>query len=265
MVTKLCLRSRTLLLSPPTTHSLTPPTLTPLLPHSHRYSSPIFPIKMSAQIVEHIVLFKVKPDTDPSKADSMVNALNGLRSLDQVLHLTVGPLHRIRSSPFAFTHMLHSRYRSKDDLDAYSGHPAHVGVVAASVRPICEDIMAVDWTAETGPVEPAPGSAMRLNILKLKEGLGDSERKELLGVIGGIKDRFPAIDQISVGENFSPARAKGFSICSIAFLPRLSELEALDSDSNSELVESEKSKFRGMLESVMVLDYVIPQLQGASL
>ncbi|KAF8406801.1 hypothetical protein HHK36_005922 [Tetracentron sinense] len=39
---------------------------------------------MSAKTIEHIVLFNVKDDTDPSKVTSMVNGLNGLSSLDQV-------------------------------------------------------------------------------------------------------------------------------------------------------------------------------------
>lgn len=92
----------------------------------------------------------------------------------------------------------------------------------------------------------------------------DTEKKrEILGVIGGIKDIFPSIDQISFGENFSPARAKGFSIASIAILPGLSELEALDS--NSELVNLQKDKVRDLLDSVIVLDYVIPKPQNASL
>ncbi|XP_052180584.1 stress-response A/B barrel domain-containing protein UP3 [Diospyros lotus] len=220
---------------------------------------------MSAQIVEHIVLFKVKPETDPSKIDSMVAGLAGLSTLDPVLHLSVGPLHRNRSPAFSFTHMLHSRYKSKDDLDAYSGHPAHVSVVTERVRPICEDVMAVDWVSDglAGPVAPRVGSAMRVTFLKLKEGLGEKERGEVLSVIGGVKDGFPATEQISYGENFSPARAKGFSIGSIAVLPGVSELEALDAD--SDLAESMKNKVRDLLESVIVLDYVIPQQQSASL
>ncbi|KAA8523303.1 hypothetical protein F0562_009726 [Nyssa sinensis] len=211
---------------------------------------------MASQIVEHIVLFKVKPDTDPLKIDSMINGLNALNSLDQVLHLTTGSLLRTRSSSFNFTHMLHSRYKSKDDLNSYSAHPSHMAVVNESVRPICDDIMAVDWVADdlTGPVVPRPGSAMRVTFLKLKEGLGDKEKQEVLGVIGGIKEYFGSIDQLSLGENFSPARAKGFSIASIAILPGLSELEALDS--NAELVNSQKEKARDLLESVIVLDYL---------
>lgn len=220
---------------------------------------------MSSQTIEHVVLFHVKDDTDPSQVNAMVNGLNGLNSLDQVVHLTAGPIARNRSSSFNFTHMLHSRYKSKQDLDDYSAHPDHMGVVKSSVLPICDDIMAVDWVAVdiNGPVVPRSGSAMRFTLLKLKEGLGETEKNEILGVIGGIKDCFGPIDQLTCGENFSPARAKGFSIASVAVFPGLNELEAVDS--NTEMVALQKEKVKEHLESVIVLDYVIPQPQSASL
>ncbi|KAJ7955963.1 Stress responsive A/B barrel domain protein [Quillaja saponaria] len=233
------------------------------------HSSPSnYSIKMSTQTIEHIVLFKVKDDTDPSKVNAMVNGLGGLHSLDQVLHLKVGPILRTRSSSFNFTHMLHSRYKSKDDLNAYSAHPDHVGVVKGSVLPICEDILAVDWVAEDlqgGGLVPPPGSAMRVSFLKLKENLGDEVKNEILGVIRGIKDNFEQIRQLTYGENFSPARAKGFSIASIAIFPGLSDLEAVDS--NEELVNLQKEKVREHLEGVLVVDYLVPssQAQSASL
>ncbi|XP_059633202.1 stress-response A/B barrel domain-containing protein UP3 [Cornus florida] len=251
----------------PLTSSSSSSRLRPLLQHFKPYNTIRSPpsIKMSTQIIEHIVLFKVKPDTDPSKVTAMVNGLNALSSLPQVLHLTTGPLLRNRSSAFTFTHMLHSRYNSKDDLNAYTAHPSHLAVVGESVRPICEDIMAVDWVVDdlSSPLVPRSGSAMRVTFLKLKECLEEKEKGEILGVIGGIKERFGSIDQLSLGENFSPARAKGFSIASIALFPGLSELEALDS--NVELVNAEKEKVRDLLESVIVLDYVIPAPQSASL
>ncbi|XP_047321414.1 stress-response A/B barrel domain-containing protein UP3-like [Impatiens glandulifera] len=222
-------------------------------------------IKMSAQqIIEHIVLFKVKPDTDPSKIDTMIGRLNGLISLDSVLHISATPLLRTRSSSLSFTHILHSRYSSKENLAVYTDHPSHVSVVTESVRPICEDIMAVDWVFDVSSqsIKPQPGSAIRATFLKLKEG-NSGQKDEILGVIGGIKEKVPSIDQITYGENFSPARAKGYSIASIAVFPCVSELEGLDSD--SELANAEKEKVRDLLESVLVVDFVVPHSQNASL
>ena len=230
-----------------------------------------FRIRMSSsssapsQIIEHVVLFKVKDETGPEKVAGMMSGLNGLTSLDQVLHLSAGPIHRNRSSAFKFTHMLHSRYSSKEDLSAYSGHPSHVSVVKESVLPICEDLLAVDWVAGnlSGPVEPRPGSAMRLTFMRLNEGLGDEEKEKVLGAVGEVKDSLGSLDQMTYGENFSPARAKGFSIASIAIFPGLNELEALDSI--PEVVQLQKDKVRDLLDHVIVIDYVVPPSQSASL
>lgn len=117
--------------------------------------------------------------------------------------------------------------------------------------------MAVDWVADdfSGSPVVSPGSALRLTILKLKEGMAESAKGEVLGVLKEVKDKFPSIEQLTVGENFSPARAKGFSICSIAGFKGLKELEALDSE--SELVNEQKDKAREFLDGVLVLDYLV--------
>lgn len=211
-----------------------------------------------AKAVEHIVLFKVKDDIDPSKVSAMVNGLGSLVSLHQVLHLTVGQLLRNRSSSLTFTHMLHSRYKSKEDLEAYSAHPSHIGVVKGNVLPIVDDIMAVDWVAEdlSGDLIPPQGSAIRVTFLKLKE---NAVGNEVLEVMKGIHEKFEQITQYTYGENFSPARAKGFSIASLAVFPGQSELAALDA--NHELVNYEKDKVRDHLESVVAVDYVVPPQQ----
>ncbi|XP_004507984.1 stress-response A/B barrel domain-containing protein UP3 [Cicer arietinum] len=226
--------------------------------------SSIKTMSTQSQTVEHIVLFKVKEDTEPSKVTAMVNGLSSLISLDQVLHLTVGPLLRNRSTSLTFTHMLHSRYKSKEDLEAYAAHPSHVSVVKGNVLPIVDDIMAVDWIAEdlNADVVPKQGSAIRVTFLKLKE---NAVSDQVLEVIKGIPEKFEQINQLSCGENFSPARAKGYSIASLAVFPGVSELEAVDS--NQELVNYQKDKVRDRLDSVLVVDYVVPAVasQSASL
>ncbi|CAN1346023.1 Stress-response A/B barrel domain-containing protein UP3 [Linum perenne] len=218
----------------------------------------------AAETVEHIVLFKVKDSIEPSRVQLMLSSLNALVSLDTVLHLSAGPIHRIKSSPVPFTHILHSRYSSKENLKAYAVHPSHVSAVKDCVLPACEDIMAVDWIARDlrGPVVPSAGSAVRLTLLKLKENLGAEAKDEIIGVIGGVKDKFGEIEQLSVGENFSPARAKGYSIASLAVFPGASEIESVDS--KGELVNSDKDKVREHLESVIVLDYVVSSSQSAA-
>ncbi|KAL0374548.1 UNVERIFIED_CONTAM: Stress-response A/B barrel domain-containing protein UP3 [Sesamum radiatum] len=137
----------------------------------------------SDQIIEHIVLYKLKLDADPPAVNAMLSNLHSLASIDSVLHLSAGPVSRCRSNSLTFTHMLHCRYRSKPDLISYSENPKHISVVSNYVKPVVDDVMAVDWVANDFsylPVIP-PGSASRLTILKLKEGTGENGKNEVLG------------------------------------------------------------------------------------
>lgn len=104
--------------------------------------------------------------------------------------------------------------------------------------------MAVDWVADdfTDSVAVSPGSAMRLTILKLKEGAGESGKTEVLGAVRDVRKIFPSVEQLTAGENFSPGRAKGFSIGSIAVFKGMKELEELDSE--SEIANAQKDKDR---------------------
>ncbi|XP_068664274.1 stress-response A/B barrel domain-containing protein UP3-like [Aristolochia californica] len=221
----------------------------------------------SDQVVEHLVLFAVNRDAAPSKAEELMSGLRSLVSLDSVSHLTAGPIFKNRSSSFGnFTHLLHSRYRTKSDLNSYTSDPAHIKVVKECGLPICDDIMAVDWVADLAgsAVVPRPGSAMRFTLLKPKEGIRAEEKAEIIRVVGGIKESFPElIKHVSFGENFSPARAKGFELGFISIFPGVKELEALDAE--GEKVEVQKDKVRHLLESVLVVDYVMPFLSSSNI
>lgn len=124
--------------------------------------------------------------------------------------------------------------------------------------PICEDIMAVDWIADKipGTLSPPPGSVAKITFLKVKEHLSDEAKKEITEVITELIQKLPGIDQITVGENFSPARAKGFSIASIAYFKDLSEMEAVENQ--KDLVNSEKDKVRDYIDSTIVVEFVVP-------
>lgn len=121
--------------------------------------------------------------------------------------------------------------------------------------------MAVDWVADQtpNPIVLPPGSAARVTFLKLKENVGEDEKNEIFGVIKGIKESFGGILQITCGENFS-ARAKGFSIASIAVFKGVKEMEEAE-----ELVNLQKEKVKDYLEGVVVVDYVVPSLSSSSL
>ncbi|PIA30154.1 hypothetical protein AQUCO_05700094v1 [Aquilegia coerulea] len=211
-----------------------------------------------SQIIEHIVLIKVKDNSSPSKINSMVEGFNSLISIDNVLHLSSGPTYKTKStsSSFNFTHMVHGRYKSKEDLENYLGHQEHSRVVNETME-LYEDVMLVDWVADlNGPLVVPSGAVIRLSLFKLKEGLGEIEKQEVLKEIGGAKEHFGSIKQFTLGENFAPAKTNGFSIASLAIVPGLSELEALDL--NEEVVKEQKKELKDLLESVIVVDYLVP-------
>lgn len=124
--------------------------------------------------------------------------------------------------------------------------------------------MAVDWVADNidGSESPKPGSAMRVQFVKLKEGLGEREKGEVLEVIGGLKEKVNGIEELTFGENFSPARAKGFSIASIGVFPGVSVLDAVDQNVE---IGKEKDKVRDYIDELVIVDYVVPSPQSASL
>lgn len=114
-----------------------------------------------------------------------------------------------------------------------------------------------------GPIGLKPGSAVRLQLVKLKEGLGEKEKGEVFEVICALKDKVSGLEQLTFGDNFSPARAKGFEICSIGVFGGVKELDALEGDSE---IGKEKDKVRDLIDDLVVVDYIVPPSnQSASL
>ncbi|KAI3979304.1 hypothetical protein MKX01_020512 [Papaver californicum] len=83
-------------------------------------------------------------------------------------------------------------------------------------------------------------STMKIIFLKLKKGLGETEKGVVLDTIGGIK--------IGIGKD-----SKWFIIESIVVCRGVDEL-----DLNQEVAEKEKEKVRDLLDDVIVLDYIFP-------
>ncbi|XP_075664426.1 stress-response A/B barrel domain-containing protein UP3-like [Castanea sativa] len=217
-----------------------------------------------SQSIEHIVLFKVKDEAEPSKVKAWLDALNGLSSLDQVAQLTAAPLIQTTTTATSlnFTHILHSRYNSKQDLKAYTIHPRHDSTVKDHGLLIVEDVMAFDWVAPDLhlAVTPKPGSAIRVSFFKLKEEEEgkDVKKSDILGVLKEMKDGLLSgqqkqISELSYGENFSPERSRGYSLAYLAVFPGQRELE----DSNEELGKL-KHKVKDFVESEVVVDFLIP-------
>lgn len=210
---------------------------------------------MAATIFEHVVLFNAKDGADPAMVAAMVSGLRSLSAIDGVLYLTVVPVLRCRSSAassLSFTHILHSRHRTKEELAAYYVNPKHLGVVQELVFPVCDNVLAVDWVGElrSGAVEPPAGSAVRLTLVK---PAGDAEKKAVLAALGDVGASVAgAVVQFSWGENFSPERAQGYSLESIVVVSSAEGLEGLDAE-----FEVQKEKVGPLLESTVVVDFVV--------
>ncbi|KAL5701623.1 hypothetical protein ACHQM5_026940 [Ranunculus cassubicifolius] len=212
------------------------------------------------QTIEHVVLFKMKPNTDQSKIDALMKGLSELRSIDNVLHLTTGSVHKIlSSSSLKFDTFLHSRYPSKHDLDNYMACDQHMDLVNNLSDPVCEDFMIVDWVVDhddEGLDHPPSGSAMRVTFLKLKEellSLGESEKEIVLKMI---EEQLGVclVKQHTFGENYA-IHAKGFSIASLAVFANEDELDK--AGSSEEFAERLKEKLKEFVENVFVVDYLV--------
>jgi hypothetical protein len=95
-------------------------------------------------MIEHIVLFKMKPETP---ADAVTAMQDGLKSLvgrvPGIVELTIGANFSERAK--GFTHGMVVRLQDRAALDGYIPHPAHREVVEKLIRPMVEDVLAVDY------------------------------------------------------------------------------------------------------------------------
>ncbi|XP_047082055.1 stress-response A/B barrel domain-containing protein UP3-like [Lolium rigidum] len=211
--------------------------------------------------IEHFVLIKVRPEAAASgAAAAMVSSLQALSALVPGLaYIHAGPVLRLRSpaaEALGPTHLLHSRYAAKPDLAAYAAHPAHVAAVQAHVAPNALDATAVDWVnAADLPSPVAPGAAVRLTLAKVRDGVEVArlveEVREATRAAAGVGE---GAARVSFGENFSPARAKGFQFGMVAVFGSVEELDAVEGDAK---VEQAKAALRPLLDEVMVLDFVV--------
>uniref|UniRef100_I1QC36 Stress-response A/B barrel domain-containing protein n=2 Tax=Oryza glaberrima TaxID=4538 RepID=I1QC36_ORYGL len=209
--------------------------------------------------VEHIVLIKVRPEAAASgAAAAMVSSLQALSSVVPGLsYIHVGPVLRLRSpaaEALGPTHVLHSRYATKPDLAAYAAHPAHVAAVQGHVLPNALDTTAVDWVnAALVPSPVNPGSAVRLSLAKLKEGVEAHQLAEKLAAATAAAGEAKGA-KVSFGENFSPARAKGYQFGMVAVFDSVEGLDAVDGDGK---VEAAKAIVRPLLDDVLELEFVV--------
>jgi hypothetical protein len=95
-------------------------------------------------MVEHLVIFKLKPETTEEQKEAAIQALRGLRGqIDGIVELTCGRNFSQRSQGFEIGLLV--RFRDRAALEAYLPHPAHRGAVEQFLHPIREDVIVVDY------------------------------------------------------------------------------------------------------------------------
>ncbi len=95
-------------------------------------------------MIEHIVLFKWKPEATAEQINTAVEGLRGLKALlPEILELTIGENFTDRSQ--GYTHGLVVRFADKAGLESYGPSDAHQYVVKNLITPIRIDVLAVDY------------------------------------------------------------------------------------------------------------------------
>jgi hypothetical protein len=95
-------------------------------------------------MIEHVVLFKWKPDTSQDAIEAAIAALRGLTgSIPGIIDLACGP--PITDQPHAFSFGLVVRFRDRASFDAYGPHPAHINVVQTYLMPIMAEAFNFDF------------------------------------------------------------------------------------------------------------------------
>ncbi len=95
-------------------------------------------------MIEHLVLFKWKPETSTEKISEVMAHLKALKGkIPGIIDLSCGENFSERSQ--GFQHGLVVKFENKAALDAYMPHPIHQEVVQNLIKPILADILAVDY------------------------------------------------------------------------------------------------------------------------
>ncbi|CAN6168758.1 unnamed protein product [Urochloa humidicola] len=262
----ICLKAFSSPLHLPTLRRLAPPSSTLRIRASTSASVAAMSTSSSAVAapVEHIVLLKARPESIASgAAAAMVSTLQALATqVPGLAYIHAGPVLRLRSpaaEALGPTHLLHSRYATKPDLASYATHPAHVAAVQGHVLPNALDTTAIDWVnAAELPSPVNPGSAVRLTLAKVKEGVEVAQLVEKVAAATKAAGEAKGA-KVSFGENFSPARAKGYQFGMVAVFDSVEELDAVEGDGK---VEEAKAAVRPLLDEVLVLDFVVEPAAG---
>ena len=95
-------------------------------------------------MIEHIVLFRWKPETTTEQIAEGMKALRGLKDqISGIMALACGADFSDRAH--GYTHALVVRFSDRAAFDAYGPSPAHRAVVETQLKPILQDVIDFDF------------------------------------------------------------------------------------------------------------------------
>lgn len=96
-----------------------------------------------ARFLEHIVLFRLKPETTAAQEAELIRRLRALKDqIPGIIELTAG--RNVRDVSHGYTVGLIVRLRDLDALEAYRAHPAHQEILRY-IEEVTETRLAVDY------------------------------------------------------------------------------------------------------------------------
>lgn len=98
-------------------------------------------------MIEHIVLFRWKPEATKEQVARGMEGLRGLKdSIPGITDLACGADFSGRAQ--GYTHALVIRFSDRASFDAYGPHPAHRAVIETYLKPILEGVIDFDFEVE---------------------------------------------------------------------------------------------------------------------
>ena len=99
-------------------------------------------------MVEHIVIFKWKPDTAAEAIEAAADGLMGLKNkIPGIIDMTCGNNFSNRSQGYEFGLVV--RFADREALEAYGPHRLHQEVVQTLIAPYREEVIAFDYEIDT--------------------------------------------------------------------------------------------------------------------
>ena len=95
-------------------------------------------------MIEHIVLFRWKPEATDDQVAGIMEGLRGLKDrIPGIVTLACGADFSGRAQ--GYTHALVARFSDRAALDAYGPHPAHRAVIETQIAPILGGVLGFDF------------------------------------------------------------------------------------------------------------------------